>query len=157
MIFSQKSSFLSWLAPFLFCCAAAQAQAGDWGMMISHNNPAGSNIGLNFLYQSATVWGFEVGVGGLYGRSSQSSSDVGTWGDVDVKWLPSTGPWRPFLEGGMAFALGAGSSGSGLVAGSPFAGGGILYSGAKILFHLTGDYKFNSGSLYPAVGIGFKF
>ena len=56
----------------------------------------------------------------------------------------------------MAFGLGAGNSGGGFAAGSPFVGGGLLYSGVTLLFHVTGDYKINSGTAYPALGIGFK-
>lgn len=133
------------------------AHGGDWGVMLGHNNPAGSNLGLNFLYQSPGAWGFECGIGGFYGSSSDTTKSVSTWGDVDVKWFPSAGFWRGFLEGGMAFGLGAGTGGSGLSAGSPFVGGGLLYSGTKMLFHVTADYKINSGSVYPAAGIGFKF
>lgn len=133
------------------------ASAGDWGVLIGHNNPAGSNVGLNFLYQSAGVWGFEAGVGGIYGQSGNSSRFVATWGDVDLKWFAGHGFWRPFLEGGMAVALGTGTGGGGIAAGSPFVGGGLLYSGTSMLFHITADYKINSGAFYPAAGIGFKF
>ncbi|MEN9827264.1 MAG: hypothetical protein RI953_3009 [Pseudomonadota bacterium] len=133
-----------------------KAHAGQWGMLLGINNPAGSNLGLNFLYQSAGSLGFEVGVGGLYGKNNDNGTDVSTWGDFDVKWFPGAGPWRGFLEGGMAFGLGTGSSGSGLAAGSPFVGGGLLYSGTTMLFHVTGDYEINSRTAYPALGIGFK-
>ena len=60
------------------------------------------------------------------------------------------------MQGGMAFGLGAGNSGGGFAAGSPFVGGGLLDSGVTLLFHVTGDYKINSGTAYPALGIGFK-
>jgi hypothetical protein len=56
----------------------------------------------------------------------------------------------------MAFALGAGSTGSGLSAGSPFAGAGLLYSGSTVLFHLGADYKINQRVVYPAAGFGFR-
>ncbi|MFZ9520677.1 MAG: hypothetical protein ACO3A4_09385 [Silvanigrellaceae bacterium] len=133
------------------------AHAGQWGMLLGFNNPAGSNVGLNFLYQSAGSLGFELGIGGLYGKSNTDGTDVATWGDFDVKWFPGAGPWKGFLEGGMSFGLGTGSSGSGLSAGSPFVGAGMLYSGATMLFHVTADYKINSRTAYPALGIGFKF
>jgi hypothetical protein len=133
-----------------------QAYAGQWGMLFGYNNPAGSNLGLNFLYQSAGSLGVELGIGGLYSKSNNDGTAVSTWGDFDIKWFTGAGPWRGFLEGGMAFGLGTGNAGSGLAAGSPFVGGGLLYSGVTMLFHVTGDYKINSGSVYPALGIGFK-
>ncbi|MEY4066631.1 MAG: hypothetical protein RIR26_2839, partial [Pseudomonadota bacterium] len=42
---------------------AHAAHAGSWGMLLGYNNPAGSRVGLNFLYQDAP-WGFEFGFGG---------------------------------------------------------------------------------------------
>lgn len=151
----------------LITLSTQKAEAGEWGMLLGYNNPAGSNLGLNFLYQSSGSLGFEVGVGGLYrtttttttsgAASSTSETSIDTWGDIDLKWLPGAGPWRPYLEGGLAFGLGAGSSGSGIAAGSPFVGGGLLYSGRTMLFHITADYKINSRYLYPSAGIGFKF
>lgn len=134
-----------------------QAQAGSWGALVGYNNPAGSRVGLNLLYQGAP-WGFEFGVGGLAKTTDSSGENSGavTWGDIDIKYYPSTGLWRPFLEGGMAFALGAGSAGSGLSAGSPFAGGGLLYSGGTFLFHIGGDYKLNERIAYPSAGFGIR-
>jgi hypothetical protein len=133
------------------------AEAGSWGVLAGYNNPAGSRVGLNFLYQGAP-WGFEFGVGGLAKTtdSTGNKSSAITWGDVDIKYYPSVGLWRPFLEGGMAFALGAGNAGSGLSAGSPFVGGGILYSGGTVLFHIGGDYKINERVAYPSAGFGFR-
>ncbi|NBO37878.1 hypothetical protein EBU99_04765 [bacterium] len=133
------------------------AFAGEWGALVGLNNPAGSRLGLNFLYQSTSSWGFEFGVGGLAASSTDSGRSAATWGDFDFKWFASPGAWRGYLEGGMAFGLGAGSGGTGFAAGSPFIGGGLLYSGSRMLFHISGDYKLNERVAYPALGIGFKF
>lgn len=124
-------------------------------MLLGYNNPAGSRLGLNFLYQDAP-WGFEFGFGGLSATSDEVGSSAITWGDIDLKYYPRTGLWRPFIEGGMAFALGAGSQGNGLSAGSPFAGAGLLYSGGTVLFHFGADYKINERVVYPAAGLGFR-
>ncbi len=132
------------------------ALAGPWGVLLGYNNPAGSNLGLNFLYQSGGPWGFEFGVGGLYGKSTENAKSVSTWGDVDVKWFPTAGPWKGYLEGGLAFSLGTGTEGSGLSAGGPFVGGGLMYSGSSVLFHVTADYKINSRGIYPSAGLGFR-
>jgi len=132
------------------------AHAGPWGLLLGYNNPAGSNLGLNFLYQSGGPWGFEFGVGGLYGQSTENVKSISTWGDVDVKWFPTAGPWKGYLEGGLAFSLGTGSEGSGVSAGSPFVGGGLMYSGSSVLFHVTADYKINSRGIYPSAGLGFR-
>jgi hypothetical protein len=136
---------------------SSAALAGPWGILLGYNNPAGSNLGLNFLYQSGGAWGFEFGVGGLYSSASENSKSLSTWGDVDVKWFPSSGLWKGYLEGGLSVSLGTSSTlGSGVAAGSPFVGGGLMYSGASVLFHVTADYKINSQTVYPSAGLGFR-
>jgi hypothetical protein len=133
------------------------ASASPWGILLGYNNPAGSNLGLNFLYQSGGSWGFEFGVGGLYSSASDTNKSLSTWGDIDVKWFPSGGLWKGYLEGGLSVSLGTSSAtGSGLAAGSPFVGGGIMHSGQSLIFHLTADYKINSRTVYPSAGLGFK-
>ncbi|MEN9528404.1 MAG: hypothetical protein RI932_277 [Pseudomonadota bacterium] len=139
------------------CCASAQAWAGSWGMLLGYNNPAGSKLGLNFLYQGAP-FGFEVGVGDVDETKTASGEKKGAviWGDVDIKYYPSVGLWRPFLEGGLTYSVGIAGSERGLAAGSPFAGGGILYSGSTVLFHIGADYKINERVTYPSAGFGFR-
>lgn len=132
------------------------AHAGSWSTLLGYNNPAGSRIGLNFLYQGAT-WGFEFGFGGLAAVSdADESTSAVTWGDVDLKYYFASSLWRPYFEGGMAYSIAAGGAGNGFAAGSPFAGLGVLYSGSRVLFTVSGDYKINSGHFYPAAGLGFR-
>jgi hypothetical protein len=143
-----------------FCLAAgfsAEAAAGPWGVLLGYNNPAGSNLGVNFLYDSGSTWGFEVGVGGLYSTATESTKSLSTWGDADIKWFPSAGLWKGYLEGGLSISLGSSTTaGSGVGVGSPFVGGGIMHSGQSVIFHLTADYKINSRTVFPSAGIGFK-
>ncbi len=126
-------------------------------MLLGYNNPAGSRVGLNFLYQGAP-FGFEVGVGDVEETKTDSGAKKGmvVWGDVDIKYYPSTGLWRPFLEGGLTYAVGLGGDERGIAAGSPFVGGGLLYSGSTVLFHIGADYKINERVTYPAAGFGFR-
>ena len=142
-----------------------QAHAGDWGLTVAYNNPAGANIGANLIYLGQT-FAFEAGVGGLGGTvrdknddGHKDSTSGGLWGDVDLKVMFGQ-RWRPYIEAGFGMALGVGTGDSGGVsagAGSPFAGVGILFSGSPLLFYVAGDYKFNTKNLFPVVGIGVKF
>jgi hypothetical protein len=45
------------------CLLPAGARAGDWGLTVAYNNPAGANIGANLMYLGQ-VFAFEAGVGG---------------------------------------------------------------------------------------------
>lgn len=142
-----------------------EAKAGDWGLTVAYNNPAGANIGANLMYLGQ-VFAFEVGVGGVAGDAEDGNADGdadtakgGLWGDVDIKVLFGQ-KWRPYLEAGFGMALGAGlGKGSGVQAGagSPFAGGGLMYVGSPLLFYVAGDYTFESQDLFPVVGLGVKF
>ena len=141
------------------------AKAGDWGLTVAYNNPAGANIGANLLFLGQ-VFAFEVGVGGVGGdtddgdgNGDKDTASGGLWGDIDLKILFGK-TWRPYLEAGFGMALGAGvGSGSGFQAGagSPFAGGGLMYVGSPLLFYVAGDYKFQSKDMFPVVGVGVKF
>jgi len=155
-----KKHSLSLAAALVGLCAMSTpdaARAGSWGVLLGYNNPAGSRLGLNFLYQGST-WGFEMGAGGLAAVSdADSDSSAVIWGDLDLKYYFASSLWRPYFEGGMAYTVAAGGAGSGFAAGSPFVGLGVLYSGSKILFTVAGDYKINSGAFYPSAGLGFRF
>jgi hypothetical protein len=144
------------LAASAICLIPHPAEAGSWGTLLGYNNPAGSKVGLNFLYQGAT-WGFEFGFGGLAAVSdSDESTSAITWGDLDLKYYFASSLWRPYFEGGMAYSIAAGGAGNGFAAGSPFVGLGVLYSGSRILFNVSGDYKINSRYIYPSAGLGFR-
>ncbi|MBM3381907.1 MAG: hypothetical protein FJY29_05640 [Betaproteobacteria bacterium] len=156
---------LGTLAALAISCTSAAAWAGSWGMLLGYNNPAGSKLGLNFLYQGAP-FGFELGIGGL-GRTttttttsgaswSESETSIDLWGELDLKYYPSVGLWRPFLEGGLTYSLGVVGGKRGFAAGSPFAGGGLLYSGSTVLFHIGADYKINERVTYASAGFGFR-
>jgi hypothetical protein len=152
---------------FLVGFNLSQALASDWGLTVGYNNPIGATLGGNLIYLGDT-FGFEFGVGGL-GATSHDGDDkdgkkdddvsAGLWGDVDVKILFGK-TWRPYVEAGFGMALGGATENGGgfsAGAGSPFVGGGILYSGSPLLFYAAGDYKVNSKQIFPVVGLGVKF
>lgn len=155
-----QKQFLTASSIFLGACSLCipqSAAAGSWGALLGYNNPAGSKLGLNFLHQGPT-WGFEFGFGGFAaGIDSSGNTSALTWGDLDIKYYFASSLWRPYFEGGIAYSFAAGGAGNGLAAGSPFAGLGVLYSGSRVLFTVSGDYKINSGYFYPSAGLGFRF
>lgn len=150
-----------WTIAFVLTGACAltvpqNALAGSWGALVGYNNPAGSRLGLNFLYQDST-WGFELGAGGLATVSdSDNDSSAVVWGDLDLKYFFASSLWRPYFEGGMGYSVAAGGAGNGVALGSPFVGLGLLYAGKTLLFTVAGDYKINSSTFYPSAGIGFR-
>ena len=159
MLLKSKKHLLCAATLFSTVCALSTpntAAAGSWGALLGYNNPAGSKLGLNFLYQGPT-WGFELGAGGLAAVSDSDNDSSGViWGDLDLKYYFASSLWRPYFEGGMAYTVAAGGAGNGIAAGSPFVGLCVLYSGSKVLFTVAGDYKINSGGFYPSAGLGFR-
>jgi|GEM_PF-624120 len=141
------------------------ALAGNFGLTVAYNNPAGANIGANLIYLGQT-FAFEVGVGGLGGTvkdvdddGDKDSTSGGLWGDVDLKVMFAQ-RWRPYIEAGFGMALSGGAGKSGGLsagAGSPFAGVGLMFEGSTLLAYVAGDYKFESKDLFPVVGLGVKF
>lgn len=137
---------------------AAEAQAGSWGLSIGYNNPAGANVGGNFIYLGSK-FAFEFGVGAVEGDSDDDSGSASMAGDVDLKLMFGS-KWRPYLEAGLAVGIGGGvgdEGGLGLGAGDPFAGAGLMYEGSTFFFYVSGDYKFKAEDFYPAGGLGVKF
>ena len=145
--------------------APGHATAGDWGLTVAYNNPAGANVGANLIYLGQ-IFAFEVGVGGVgggtdddNGNGDDDSARGGLWGDVDAKIMFGK-TWRPYIEAGFGMGLGAGIGGSGgfsAGAGSPFVGVGLMYVGSPLLFYVAGDYKISSKQPFPVVGVGVKF
>ena len=137
---------------------AQTAQAGQWGLSIAYNNPAGADIGGNFTY-FGSQFAFEIGVGSVGASGNESTKSAGLAGDIDVKMMFSS-KWRPYIEAGLGMGLG-GAVGKGggfrIGAGSPFVGVGLLYDGSPMFCYLAADYKFSPQKFYPVVGVGVKF
>ncbi len=124
--------------------AAAPAAAKGWGVGVGYHNPVGANLGVSFLY-AGTTWGGEVAIGALDVGGDDDGEEAGLalGGDVDVKLFFGQS-WRPYLEAGVSFGLGAGENGAGAAVGQGglFAGGGLLLAGSSLYGLVGGDYLF---------------
>lgn len=155
---------LAMLVAVLMVATPARA---EWTLNLGYQNPAVSTFGVNFLH-FWTNWAFEIGVGwvDINAREKTSKNDDDTTttskkasfaaaGDVDFKYLFSSGGVRPFLQGGMGIGIGAASDeGLGAGMGGGFFGGGLFFGSPS--FYGYASYNL-SGSKegFLQGGIGF--
>lgn len=104
--------------------ASASARA-DWTWNVGYQNPAVSTFGFNLFYMG-NPWGFEVGLGWIDVSShknddsgdeiqpkegddgdDKSSAGIHLAGDADVKYMLSSGKFRPYVQGGFGLGIGA--------------------------------------------------
>jgi hypothetical protein len=146
----------------------------DWTLNLGYQNPAGSTYGLNFLYMGAK-WAFEAGIGWVDAsttvddddddkdddkdgdKDDDDSASLALGGDIDLKYLFSSGSIRPFLQAGFGVGIGGrvgDGSGASAGTGSGFGGAGLLV-GSKSLY-LYGSYNINgSDHSFVQAGLGF--
>jgi hypothetical protein len=134
----------------------------DWSWNLGYNNPPGATLGLNFMHLW-TNWAFEVGLGAVQQSkgvdvSGKEVKSVSLLGDINMKYLFSSGTVRPYLM------LGAGSAASVVQSNqtSVSAGIGGSYYGAGIFlmgnpFYVYLGYANGGGNGFPQVGLGFNF
>lgn len=138
----------------------AEASYG-WSWNLGYNNPPGATVGLNFMHLW-TQWAFEVGVGGVQqsqgvnATTGQETKVTSVLGDLNLKYLFSSGTVRPYLQVGTGTSASIVSqSGTSLSAGV----GGLYYGGGLFLmgssFYLYLSVNSGGGSGYPQVGLGF--
>ena len=145
--------------------AGARASA-EWTANIGYHNPVISTYGLNFLYFGQNL-GFEIGLGWIdvQSESTKESDDASNTkkstgtslhlaGDLDVKYFLSSGKFRPYIQAGVAYGVGASTeSGASAGTGGGFAGLGIM-AGTPDLY-LYGAYDLNSSrDGFVQAGIG---
>lgn len=162
----------------LISALAATTASANWTWNVGYQNPAVSTFGLNLFYLGSE-WGFEIGLGwidvdartddedddeveAVAGEEAEKDKDkdkdraaVHLAGDADVKYMLSSGKFRPYLQGGFGLGIGASSdSGAGAGTGGGFAGLGIL-AGSPALY-VYGSYNLNSArNGFVQAGVGF--
>lgn len=142
-----------YILPFALAFTLLSAQGNaSVGLSVGYNNPHASGLGIN-LTGFLSEFAIEGGIGGLYLDNKAFSLR----GDLDLKYLFSSGAVRPYLDAGVMWGLGAGSDASGLGVGGLFAGGGIHLSSQTLFGYLGADFGFWSKMLLPVLGIGFYF
>lgn len=113
-----------------------------WSVSLGYNNPPGAQIGANFMYEW-TQWAFELGVGNVQTNTTDSSGNktnqVTIAGDIDFKYLMSSGGFRPYFQVGTGYGV---STGIG-IGGSAYGGVGFFGMGSK--WYGYGSYNFASG------------
>lgn len=140
-----------------------EAFAG-WSASLGYNNPPGATYGLNFMYLW-TNWAFEAGIGGVQQTSTnsggQEAKTTSTLGDINLKYLFSSGVFRPYLQGGMGSSVSV-TNASGVSAaagvGGGYVGGGIFLLGNPIYVYGSINTGLSSGnSSFVQFGVGYDF
>lgn len=136
---------------FAFLVLFEQKSQANWSMNLGYNNPPSATVGLN-LMNIWTNWAFELGLGSAKVEDKNDSNiDVTVLtGDVDFKYLFSNGGFRPYLQVGTAYAIGAKDNAASLgVGGSGYGGLGFFAMGSR--FYAYASY--NTGS-FIQFGLG---
>nr|HPI41493.1 hypothetical protein [Pseudobdellovibrionaceae bacterium] len=147
---------------FFFNSLTCQAMSG-WSWNLGYNNPPGAQVGLNFMHLWSQ-WAFEVGIGGVSqsqgvsATTGEETKSTSVLGDLNLKYLFSSGTFRPYLQVGTGTAASIVShSGTSVSAGV----GGIYYGGGLFLmsssFYVYLSLNSGGGSSYSQAGLGFNF
>lgn len=151
-LFSKAS--LIFMTFFIFSIKSWSSSSG-WSWGIGYHNPPNSTIGVNFMHLWSQ-WAFEVGIG--YINSSESNSrnssntssssssssnndvSVSAGGDLNFKYLFGYGTFRPYIQGGTFFGIGARSgdnSGATASANGGFGGLGFFIMSSSVDFYIS--------------------
>jgi len=164
------------LLAFVAALVATPALA-NWSLNLGYQNPAVSTFGVNFLYHGSN-WHFETGIGWIDADASVDEDDdddtsgsddkdkdddkdtagLSLAGDVDLKYLFSSGGLRPFIQAGFGIGVGARAgdgAGFGAGTGGGFFGGGLFLGSPS--FYGYGSYNLGGGGGdgFVQAGIGF--
>lgn len=155
-------SIVSALSMLLSIPSFAEVESG-WSLGPGYHNPPDATAGLNFMYLW-TNWAVELGIGYIGSNeqdntnSNGSSSTTTTYtvgGDFNLKYLFSSGTFRPYLQGGVGTGVSTsnnGAVGAGVDVTHPFGGGGFYLFGNSFYFYAS--YIFLNASEFQ-VGLGF--
>lgn len=147
-----KKYFLLMLA--IVCLSSPALAVKSWSMNLGYNNPPGATAGVSLMHLW-TKWAFEIGLG--YAKSD-TKSDTGQdivllAGDVDLKYLFSSGGFRPYVQFGTGYGFNLGDENASLgVGGGGYAGLGFMGIGRQ--FYGYASYNVGSGNFFQ-FGIGF--
>jgi len=161
-----KKLFLT-MAILILIPLSSQAKEG-WSFNVGYQNPPGALIGANFMH-FWTHLALELGIGWVNLNSSNrtsnsqngtnGSSSVAVAGDVNLKYLFSTGELRPYIQGGLSAAtVTSVGDNTGIAAGvaGGFFGGGLFLSGQKVFAYGSINSAGGINAFFQA-GLGFYF
>lgn len=145
----------------------------NWSWGIGYHNPPSSTYGVNFMHLWSN-WAFEVGLGYL-GSAESSNKNTGTdsgtttqsqlyaGGDMNLKYLFSSGFFRPYIQAGAGTSVSLGntsnssnnsnSPGANASLNANFVGAGFMLMGSEFYFYAS-YLATNNGS--AQIGIGFN-
>jgi hypothetical protein len=144
------------------------AKSSGWSWGVAYHNPPNSTLGLNFMY-AWTNWAMEAGIGYINSTDSEAQSATGAspntsttkdfelsvGGDMNLKYLFGSGPFRPFLQGGSY--LGASVKAGNATGAAASIAGGFVGAGFYVM---NSNFDFYLGYLSAAKGswqFGFNF
>ncbi len=151
--------------------ATTPAAANGWTLNLGYQNPAVSTYGLNFLH-FWTDWAFEIGIGWVDVDSQANKDDdtdsggedddsasaaLSIAGDLDMKYMLAGGKFRPYVQGGVGYGIGAAAgddAGFGAGIGGVFVGIGLL-AGSPDLYVYAAYSVFSSKAGFIQAGVGF--
>jgi hypothetical protein len=164
-----RKIILSVAVSLFFAAPCFGDSINGWSLGVGYHNPPDSTVGLNFMHLW-TNWALEFGVGYVGSSETPNTTDAtknnpsanpqttttySVGGDINLKYLFSSGGVRPYLQGGVDTDLATTSNGN-ISAGAsltrPFGGFGIYFIGRTIYLYLS--YLFINASTFQ-VGIGF--
>jgi hypothetical protein len=146
----------------------ASSAWANWTLNLGYHNPPHAQVGINFLYWGSN-WNFEAGIGWINAeaaadddstveeKNEKDELSLAISGDLNVKYRFSSGGIAPYVQFGMAAAMGAAvgdenDAGAGL--GSPFVGLGLMF-GKPSLYAYAAYNFWSSEQGEPQAGIGF--
>ncbi len=147
MKFASRITMIT-IVNILFLTNPVMAGSG-WSWGVGYHNPPNATLGLNFMHLW-TNWAFEVGLGYINSTESKSANsnsntsnnnvNLAVGGDLNLKYLFSSGTFRPYVQGGTYLGMAAQSgdhSGAGASVGGGFAGLGFFIMGSSVDFYIS--------------------
>ncbi|MEZ4743397.1 MAG: hypothetical protein R3B45_13290 [Bdellovibrionota bacterium] len=160
---------------FLLACLLCEASPAlaNWTLNLGSDNPPGSKIGVNFLYEWSR-FGLELGIGGISSdvdtgndKKNDSSNDNNTdsdsdnaelaiGGDINFKVFFFSAPFRLYLQIGSMLGTHAavGDNSNFSFGGSSLFAGGGLFIGKPTFYGYLGASTFGNG-FFGQFGLGF--
>jgi len=149
------------LGAILGLWGASEPATANWTANVGYQNPAGSTLGLNFLYFGQS-WAFEWGIGWIDLKSKDNEDDdesdkttLEVAGDIDLKYLFGGRSLRPYLQAGFGYGAGAAfgdSSRAGVATGSGFGGIGVITADPG--FYGYASYNLTRSGSFIQAGLG---
>lgn len=152
--------FLALLAMTVTSFLVSERAVANWTLNLGYHNPLNATVGVNFMRLSGN-WAFEIGIGWVdlntidtdkddqpnnnsnnnnANDEDEDTAQAAIAGEIDIKYLFSSGSFRPFLQGGFGAGVAAEvgkhiDAGAGI--GGPFIGGGLFMGSPKFYGYVS--------------------